>query len=167
MVNIIEGNLFDSQAKFICHQVNCQGKMGSGVALQVRQKYPHVYEEYKKICSSEMLGNIQLVPVSKKYIGYDSGSLAIPSGEQWICNMFAQDNYGYDGGMYTSLLALEKCMIQIWYKVHEKNTNFMQTVAMPYKIGCCRGGADWGIVYRMICDIFKDCNIELWKFDKG
>ncbi len=45
---IIEGNLFDTDAKFICHQVNCMGKMGSGVALQVRQRFPHVYEEYKR-----------------------------------------------------------------------------------------------------------------------
>lgn len=49
MIEIIEGNLFDTDAKFICHQVNCMGKMGSGVALQVRQRFPHVYEEYKRV----------------------------------------------------------------------------------------------------------------------
>ena len=59
MIEIIEGNLFDTDAKFICHQVNCMGKMGSGVALQVRQRFPHVYEEYKKVASSDMLGKVQ------------------------------------------------------------------------------------------------------------
>ena len=44
MIKIIDGDLFDTDAKFICHQVNCMGKMGSGVALQVRKKFPHVYE---------------------------------------------------------------------------------------------------------------------------
>lgn len=63
MIEIIEGNLFDTDAKFICHQVNCMGKMGSGVALQVRQRFPHVYEEYKKVASSDMLGKVQIVPV--------------------------------------------------------------------------------------------------------
>lgn len=48
MIEIIEGNLFDTDAKFICHQVNCMGKMDSGVALQIKQRFPHVYEEYKK-----------------------------------------------------------------------------------------------------------------------
>ena len=38
---------------------------------------------------------------------------------------------------------------------------------MPYKIGCCRGGADWNIVYEMIEEIFSDdCEVELWKLDK-
>lgn len=48
MINIIDGNLFDSTARFIVHQVNCQGRMGSDVALQVKQRFPHVYDEYKK-----------------------------------------------------------------------------------------------------------------------
>lgn len=46
-IKIIDGDLFTTNAQIICHQVNCQGKMGSGVAKQVREKYPHVYEEYK------------------------------------------------------------------------------------------------------------------------
>ena len=33
-VVIKEGNVFDSDAKIICHQVNCQGVMGSGVAKE-------------------------------------------------------------------------------------------------------------------------------------
>ena len=44
--NIIDGNLLDSDATVICHQVNCQGKMNSGVAKAIRNKYPRVYEEY-------------------------------------------------------------------------------------------------------------------------
>lgn len=39
-VVIKEGNVFDSDAKIICHQVNCQGVMGSGVAKEVRERYP-------------------------------------------------------------------------------------------------------------------------------
>lgn len=121
MIEIIEGNLFDTDAKFICHQVNCMGKMGSGVALQVRQRFPHVYEEYKRVASSDMLGKVQIVPVKPKYIGYDCGSIAIPSNEQWICNFFAQDNYGYDGKQYTSLEALES-VLELCVGKHMKGT---------------------------------------------
>ena len=63
MIKVINGDLFSSTARFIVHQVNCQGKMGSGVALQVKQKFPHVYDEYKKFCSHNMLGHIQIVPI--------------------------------------------------------------------------------------------------------
>ena len=37
MIKIIDGDLFVTDAKFICHQVNCEGRMDSGVALQVKQ----------------------------------------------------------------------------------------------------------------------------------
>lgn len=47
-IKIIDGNLFDSKAKIIAHQVNCQGKMNSGVAKEVRQRYPHVYRDYPR-----------------------------------------------------------------------------------------------------------------------
>ena len=47
MVQVIEGNLFDSHAHIIAHQVNCQGAMNSGVAKQVRERFPHVFEMYK------------------------------------------------------------------------------------------------------------------------
>lgn len=167
MIKIIDGDLFKTDAKFIAHQVNCMGKMGSGVALQVKQKYPHVYEEYHKVASSEMLGKIQILPCNPKYIGYDCGSIAIPNTEQWICNLFAQDNYGYDGKQYTSEEALRSCFEKLNWLTFEKNNNFRAKIAMPYKIGCCRGGADWERVYTMIEEIFHDTDVELWKFDKG
>lgn len=34
----------------IAHQVNCRGKMGSGVALAIKQKYPEVYQKYSEAC---------------------------------------------------------------------------------------------------------------------
>lgn len=40
MIKHIKGDIFQSGADVILHQVNCQGVMGSGVAKQVREKYP-------------------------------------------------------------------------------------------------------------------------------
>lgn len=85
-----------------------------------------------------------------------------------FCNFFAQDNYGYDGKQYTSLEALEKCFRTMCWKAHEKNNNFSATIAMPYKIGCDRGGADWDEVYSMMQKIFNelDTHVELWKLNQ-
>lgn len=82
---------------------------------------------------------------------------------QWICNLFAQKSYGYDGKQYTSNEALRQCFKKLAGMVHEKNNNFGQTIAMPYKIGCCRGGSDWSDVSNIIEEEFKDCNVELWR----
>lgn len=45
------GNLLNAPQKVIAHQVNCQGKMGSGVAKVIRDKYPKVYETYLNTCA--------------------------------------------------------------------------------------------------------------------
>lgn len=167
MIKVIDGDLFNTKAKFICHQVNCQKRMGSGVALQVKNKYPHVYKEYCKVASPEMLGKVQIIPINEKYLGYDCGSLVVPYTEQWICNMFAQDKYGYDGKLYTDLAALRDCFSYMNARVMEKNNNCGAMIAMPWKIGCCRGGADWKEVYNMIDEIFKYNTVELWRLDNG
>ena len=63
---LINGNLLDTKADFICHQVNCQGKLNSGVAKAIRERYQQVYIFYSQLCSSntvetkELLGNIQI-----------------------------------------------------------------------------------------------------------
>ncbi len=49
-IKIIDGDLFSTKSNYICHQVNCQGKMGSGVAKQIRTKFPTVYKWYKVRC---------------------------------------------------------------------------------------------------------------------
>ena len=89
MVEVKIGNVFDTDAKYICHQVNCKGKMASGVAKEVRERYPSVYWEYMSIwersvgLGTSLLGQAQFIKVEPN---------------RTIVNCFAQDNYGYDGG---------------------------------------------------------------------
>lgn len=71
MIRIINGDLMESSAQYICHQVNCQGVMGSGVAKQIRAKWPEVFDKYKKVCDDHsnnreaLLGQIQGVRVNE------------------------------------------------------------------------------------------------------
>ena len=81
--------------------------------------------------------------------------------------MFAQNNYGYDGKLYTDIEALAKCFDLLNQLVHENNNNFGSKIAMPYKVGYCRGGANWEDVYAIMKSIFADCDVELWRLDKG
>lgn len=153
-IKIVHGNLFDSMANYICHQVNCQGKMGSGVAKQIRARYPEAYFAYLDRCSdqsiklntSQLLGQAQFVKCS--------------SGKT-IVNMFAQNHYGYDGKRYTDYTALERCLDQIVITVPPK-----EIIAMPYKIGCGIGGGSWDVVSRLISEKLSDKYIiEFWRID--
>lgn len=147
MIKIIDGDLLESGADIICHQVNLKGKMNSGVAKQIREKYPEVFEEYFKDYKYYTLGDTQFVRTL-------DGKL--------IANMFAQENYGYDGKQYTDLNALRECLENVAWCCSSDTR-----VAMPYKIGCARGGANWNEVYAIIEDVFKDCDVELWRLDRG
>lgn len=151
MVKIIEGDLFETDAEVICHQVNCQGKMGSGIALQVKEKYPEVYKDYKCLCDdtkckNELLGRVLGIHVETE------------RNTKTIFNLFAQERYGYDGKCYSDYNALQKCFEQV---KHFTSKNY--TIAMPYLMGCNRGGGDWNIVYKMIEDTFEDYNVILYK----
>lgn len=145
MVTIVYGDIFESDADVICHQVNCKGKMGSGVAKQVREKYPLVYSLYHKLCEDnpgdKLLGTVLCC-----------GNIA---------NLFAQENYGYDGKCYTDYEALRQCLSI----VNERYAG--QKVAIPYLMGCHRGGGDWGVVLEMIQSELTDCDVTLYNYNGG
>lgn len=67
MIKVVTGDIRNTDAKYICHQVNCQNAMGSGVAKALYQKWPNVKSEYHSFCDSyepnELLGKMQIVPV--------------------------------------------------------------------------------------------------------
>lgn len=147
-IKFIEGNLLDSTTDIICHQVNCQGKMNSGVAKAIREKYPKVYDEYHNDCiSGKGLGQIGLVPISNN---------------RYVCNLFGQDNYGYDGKRYTSYDAVNDGFYKLKVQMLANN---LKSLALPYGMSSIRGGANWEIIYCIICQTFKDTNIniEIWR----
>ena len=153
MIKIIEGNLFDSKANIICHQTNTYGVMGSGVAAEVKNRYPHVFKSYRKDYED-----------GKLKLGYVNFSLAKQG--QIIANMCGQDKYGYDGKRYTNYEALQKCMNEVVNYAYQ-TYDIRPTIAFPYLISCYRGGGDWNVVYKMIEDTFKDFDVEIWRLDKG
>ncbi len=51
MITYRNGNLFASGLPAIAHGVNCRGAMGAGIAAQFRQRWPDMYEAYRKRCA--------------------------------------------------------------------------------------------------------------------
>lgn len=157
MIKYKKGDLLKSGCHFICHQVNCQGVMGSGLALAIKNKFPRVYTEYKGFCaeakkSSDLLGSNQYVLVGPKTI---------------VVNMFAQDNYGLDK-RHTDYESLRCCLkmlsvLNVPEKFDEKDIQVR--IGIPYKLGCARGGGDWNIVITIIEEYFKNSPfiLEIWE----
>jgi hypothetical protein len=80
--------------------------------------------------------------------------------------MCGQDNFGYNGGIYTNYDALQRCLDKV--KAFACfDYDIKPVIAFPYLMSCYRGGGDWNIVYKMIEDTFKDFDVEIWRFDNG
>lgn len=148
-----DGDLLDAQTDIIAHQVNCKGIMGAGIALQIKNKWPIVFEEYEKVLENTWqffpLGSCQLVNIE------DS---------RYVANLFGQNKYGKGNVRYTSYDAIHEALSELVSKMTAYN---LKSVAFPYGMSSGFGGADWDIILAMIKSVFKDTNviIEIWKYD--
>jgi O-acetyl-ADP-ribose deacetylase (regulator of RNase III) len=152
MINYVEGSILNAKETIIGHQVNCIGHMNTGVAKQLREAYPGLFESYEnfviRIGKDHVLGKCHFVPVNGKI----------------IANLFGQLTYGYDGAKYTNYIALKNALI--FLKEFAMLHNF--TIALPYGIGCGKGGGDWDLVRFTLHEIFYDLNnLTIYKWEEA
>lgn len=137
-IKTIYGDLLTERPNsVIIHGCNCQGVMGSGVALAVKNKYFHAYEEYVDLCEAwkpeELLGQIQVIAIN---------DFALPN---YLINAFTQLNFGQ--GRQVNYDAI--------YEVFTRTNEFMKmlmrdnTLYFP-KIGAGLGGGNWNIIKTII-----------------
>ena len=157
-IKFCNGDLLESGCSLICHQVNCLGAMNSGIAKNIRKKWPVVFKEYSDWYYSTnsyenfecplMFGHIQIVSVNDK---------------QKVINMASQRDYGYDNQRYTSYDAFYNCLCEI--TLHAK---LGSRIGFPQGIGSVRGGANWNIILKMIEEVLgEDYQVEIWRYDRG
>ena len=158
MIKHIKCDIFESGADIICHQVNCQGVMGSGIAKQVRERYPWVYGTYKNFC----IGVVE-EHKAKPEIMLGTALPVYIDENRVIENLFGQEKYGYDGNCYTNYEKLKDAL----YTVKLRHSN--KIIAIPYLMGCARGGGDWNIVSNIINEVFNnyDGEVLICECDKG
>lgn len=149
MIHFKKMNLLEADVDYICHQVNCQGKMNSGVAKAIRERWPIVYTTYWNTWHSaprrlQLLGTILLVDINE----YEPRTWP---DQPAIINMFSQEFYGYDGKRYTSYDAFDDCLQKIKESVPKGSK-----IAFPYKIGCDRGGGKWNVIFALISNALNE-----------
>ena len=147
MITFMKGNIFDSKTDVIAHQVNCQGIMGGGVAKQIKELYPIVFDAYKNLINEKgpdgVFGKCQLVQLK----------------DVAIANLFGQKDFGTDK-QHTDYAALKNSFIHLIKQMMNHN---LKSVAFPDMIGCGLAGGDRETVLQMIREVFRFHKVEIWK----
>lgn len=149
-ITIKNGNLLDANEQYICHQCNCVTKNSKYLAQHIFTRYPYA-NTYKTRTSNTNPGTIDI-----KGNG---------TNQRYIINMYAQyypgkAKYSNDNPK-VRLEWFKLCLHQI---AQIKNIN---SVAMPFNIGCGSAGGDWNTYYKLIKEFVINNNITvvLYKFE--
>lgn len=147
MITHVIGNLVKEPLDAFLHQANCFNTMRSGVAKDVSEKYPEVYEADCRTTSGDVgkLGTFSFAKTKDGKVGY---------------NLYSQFNFGYDGKCYTNYDAIRHGLEKI--REHVKTTIKPDArVGIPCRMGCARGGGDWNEVLKIINEIFEKDSINI------
>jgi O-acetyl-ADP-ribose deacetylase (regulator of RNase III) len=148
-INYISGNILETQYDVIAHGVNCKGVFGAGLAKEIRDKWPEVYNNYmdKFLRLGWRLGEIQMV-----HVGLE------PNPEKkLIVNMAIQENYVRDPKkVYVDYSAVAVCLDKLFKYCKEHSLS----CAIP-KIGCGLANGDWKTIGHIIAKTYKENRIPL------
>lgn len=141
------GNLLEASEPLLIHGCNAQGKMASGVAGAIRNRFPFAYEAYMNAFNRD---------------GLDVGSVvwAISKDQPVIGNAITQEYYGYDGQRYVDYDAVRTCIEDVEHFVRATQSNKddgieleaigpIHRVALPL-VGTKLGGGKWSVISQII-----------------
>lgn len=128
MIKFVKGNILEAKVEAIVNPVNCEGYMGKGLALQVKQQYPKTFNDYSVVCKEGQLkiGQVHYYKENEKII------INFPTKYKWRSN--SKLSYITDG--LPELIDLIK-------KLNIKS------IAIP-PLGCGLGGLKWDEVKNVL-----------------
>lgn len=140
-INYDNGNILHFEEGVICHQVNCMGVMGAGLAKQIADKWPKVYGQYKLHCQ------LSQKTVHIVHINHDL----------YVANLFGQFTYGR--GKHTDYDMLEHALFGL-----SKAFDKIIPIYIPYNMGCGLGGGEWVVVLGLIESILGCHNVTIVRY---
>ena len=126
MIVFKKGNIFDSDCQTLVNTVNRNGVMGKGLALQFKQRYPEMFDEYKLACKRKQI-----------YIGGDLwlwDYIDMYRPKKILCFATKEDWWNP-----SKLVWIERGL-----KTFVENYKYwnITSIAWP-KLGCTNGKLDW------------------------
>jgi O-acetyl-ADP-ribose deacetylase (regulator of RNase III) len=150
MLKTVQEDIFNTAktgAQVIIHQANCQCTMGSGIAKDIKARFP---EAYVADCLTAEGDSSKLGRASTSAIA--TASQPKYPNLRFIVNLYGQDKYGLDV-RHTNYEALAVGFERIrdWAK-----KNGFTVLSVPHRLGCNRAGGDWRVVYAILESVFAE-----------
>jgi O-acetyl-ADP-ribose deacetylase (regulator of RNase III) len=139
-IQLVSGNIFNSDKQTITNAVNTVGVMGNGLAAQFKKKYPEYFNQYKIECFDKTLAIGQLTVYQ---LNENKQILNFPTKEHWKNT--------------STLMYIESGLQYLAENYYNMN---ITSLALP-PLGCGLGGLQWEDVYTMMLDYLTPLEIEI------
>ena len=140
MVKVLTGDILDSKAQTLVNTVNCVGIMGKGIALEFKQQFPDMFNDYVERC------NRNEVRLGKPYL---FKRLTPP----WILNFPTK-------GHWRSVSRIEDIVKGLKYLLQHYKEWGITSLAVP-PLGCGQGQLEWKIVGPTLYRYLNQLNIPV------
>jgi O-acetyl-ADP-ribose deacetylase (regulator of RNase III) len=149
-IHYVSGDLFvnEYQAQAFAQGCNCKGSMGAGIAVGFKERYPEMYEEYRRRCKA----NPREFNIGDVFLWHEAGKPA-------VFNLGTQEDYWLSRATYE---AIELCLTNLRKSAAADE---ITSIAMP-RIGAGYGGLSWKKVRVIIDRIFVDWTGNLYVYEK-
>ncbi len=139
-IKFVSGDLFDNahHAKAFAQGCNCQGSMGAGIAKTFRERYPEMFDEYRRRCKAE-----------PRRFNLGDCWLWKADDQPWVFNLATQEGYWRARASYEAIETALRSMRQ------QADAEGLTRIAMP-RIGVGYGGLSWKKVRAIVEAVFGD-----------
>lgn len=139
-VEILVGDLFESQAQTLVNAVNCVGVMGKGIALEFKKRFPEMYQDYVLRCKRKE------VHLGHPYL-YQATSFP------WILNFPTKNHWRSESTLESITQGLE------YLSSHYQGWG-IASLAVP-ALGAGQGKLDWKVVSPILHQYLDAMNIPV------
>ena len=150
MIHYVEGDLLTYGVEGIIHQCNCFHCMGGGIAKTLASLYPEIVLADKRTGYADALKLGTMVPVQIKHPKVNT--------LKYVFNVYGQYDMG-TSTRHTLYDKLEEGLRKVKaFAIHRP----LESIGIPYGLGCGLAGGSWKVVSKIIEDVFKDAPFPLF-----
>ena len=142
-LQFVKGDLFLSRAQTLAHGCNTRGRMGAGIAVEFKRRFPEMYQDYRRRCHKNE---------------FRPGQICLyTSCTPWVLNLATQDSLGG-----ARLEYVQQCFQAI---ADSHSQSGITSLAMP-RIAAGLGGLEWDDVVALLRAILGPLPIPIVVYEE-